>query len=441
MCTIGPPRRPACRICFEETGELLSPCACRGSSGFVHEDCLTQWAVAQRSGSPGSPEAWSPFLQCGTCKQGYTGKAAVALAIAWAGTVEQVGCDVLRGARRYTDREVLECLEAFHNLARTLSGDDNEELFARPKYGSLKEFLLREEVRDAHKPDFEDALRLTLSAMKIAQKQFGVRSITFAGAVSCRADVLMHKINTHAGYEPGTGRTHRTVERRAEAVAEPEGLYRQVLDIVERIDANPRSGTPPALIKRHRIETTMALANLLTQTERYEEAAKLQKRSLESTSKLFGRDSEQAAVCMANLGNCLFSTNRRKEAVELIREATAIRERIYGSKHPNVAYMLMELSECLAGEKASAESRKAHRAEAVLHAKRAVDIATWTLGEYHETTQDYKEQLFRLNRPLLVMSFNGLLLVLCLVPPLGMCWLLTLAGRSFWRWLMGGGGP
>ena len=65
MCTIGPPRRPACRICFDEAGELVSPCACRGSSGVVHVECLTKWALAQRASASGK---WSHFVQCELCK-------------------------------------------------------------------------------------------------------------------------------------------------------------------------------------------------------------------------------------------------------------------------------------------------------------------------------------------------------------------------------------
>lgn len=33
----------ACRICLEEDTPLISPCACKGSSGYIHERCLTKW--------------------------------------------------------------------------------------------------------------------------------------------------------------------------------------------------------------------------------------------------------------------------------------------------------------------------------------------------------------------------------------------------------------
>lgn len=33
----------ACRICLEEDKPLVSPCACKGSSGYIHEHCLNKW--------------------------------------------------------------------------------------------------------------------------------------------------------------------------------------------------------------------------------------------------------------------------------------------------------------------------------------------------------------------------------------------------------------
>ncbi|CAD7975021.1 unnamed protein product [Amoebophrya sp. A25] len=35
--------RPRCRYCLDSEGELVSPCACRGSSQWVHLACLRQW--------------------------------------------------------------------------------------------------------------------------------------------------------------------------------------------------------------------------------------------------------------------------------------------------------------------------------------------------------------------------------------------------------------
>lgn len=34
---------PTCRFCFEESGDLVSPCACSGTSAHVHVGCLRRW--------------------------------------------------------------------------------------------------------------------------------------------------------------------------------------------------------------------------------------------------------------------------------------------------------------------------------------------------------------------------------------------------------------
>ena len=33
----------SCKICLEDTGTLISPCKCKGSSAYVHSECLEEW--------------------------------------------------------------------------------------------------------------------------------------------------------------------------------------------------------------------------------------------------------------------------------------------------------------------------------------------------------------------------------------------------------------
>lgn len=33
----------SCRYCLEEEGEFVSPCRCKGSVSFIHEECLNKW--------------------------------------------------------------------------------------------------------------------------------------------------------------------------------------------------------------------------------------------------------------------------------------------------------------------------------------------------------------------------------------------------------------
>ena len=75
-----------CRICGEEgsTGSpLVSPCACRGGSKYVHLECLMQWAVTKDDEEQQGSFSWQKgifYRQCVTCKKDYFGETAVALA-------------------------------------------------------------------------------------------------------------------------------------------------------------------------------------------------------------------------------------------------------------------------------------------------------------------------------------------------------------------------
>ena len=59
-----------CRICFEngDHGELISPCACRGTSAFIHIECMKQQFRHQ--------ENWILF-SCPTCRKPYCGRQAL----------------------------------------------------------------------------------------------------------------------------------------------------------------------------------------------------------------------------------------------------------------------------------------------------------------------------------------------------------------------------
>ncbi|KAJ8600421.1 hypothetical protein CTAYLR_001471 [Chrysophaeum taylorii] len=61
------PSDATCFICLEG-GRLLRGCACRGTAGCVHVDCLAE--LAQRDKDAAAPSRWT---HCITCRQGYTG--------------------------------------------------------------------------------------------------------------------------------------------------------------------------------------------------------------------------------------------------------------------------------------------------------------------------------------------------------------------------------
>ena len=74
-----------CRICQEKGSDmspLVSPCACRGGSKYVHLECLQQWAGTKDDEEQERQVAWkrgAAYLECITCKQRFFGETAVAL--------------------------------------------------------------------------------------------------------------------------------------------------------------------------------------------------------------------------------------------------------------------------------------------------------------------------------------------------------------------------
>ncbi|KAF2668273.1 hypothetical protein BT63DRAFT_414290 [Microthyrium microscopicum] len=53
------------RVSYEdESGRLISPCKCRGSSRYVHENCLQQWRLS-------NPQSTRNYFECPTCKYKY----------------------------------------------------------------------------------------------------------------------------------------------------------------------------------------------------------------------------------------------------------------------------------------------------------------------------------------------------------------------------------
>ena len=82
----------ACRICLEpaDVGDY-QVCACRGSQGFAHIQCLADLAASKWP-------SLDPWRQCPTCKQNYVDRVHLALSKAlWEGAQDQSE-DVRRAA-------------------------------------------------------------------------------------------------------------------------------------------------------------------------------------------------------------------------------------------------------------------------------------------------------------------------------------------------------
>ncbi|OAY35897.1 uncharacterized protein LOC110628551 [Manihot esculenta] len=59
----GPGEQTQCRICLETDGrDFIAPCKCKGTSKYVHRECLDHWRAAKEGFA---------FVHCTTCKAPY----------------------------------------------------------------------------------------------------------------------------------------------------------------------------------------------------------------------------------------------------------------------------------------------------------------------------------------------------------------------------------
>lgn len=109
--TLGDEILPSCWVCLEpgirHGHELMRGCACRGSAGFAHIECLAEVAQsdgyrdgAENNGKQGQGYSYSTWTRCPTCKQDFSGATALALARAhWAQVNEGEGDDAIVSSR------------------------------------------------------------------------------------------------------------------------------------------------------------------------------------------------------------------------------------------------------------------------------------------------------------------------------------------------------
>jgi erythromycin esterase-like protein/ubiquitin-protein ligase len=63
-----------CRFCFSAEGELVSPCACRGSNEWLHLECLRQWQKTVVLTQPTHPKYQTNIdTVCNVCLEPFTG--------------------------------------------------------------------------------------------------------------------------------------------------------------------------------------------------------------------------------------------------------------------------------------------------------------------------------------------------------------------------------
>ena len=305
-----------CRICFggEEDGPLVQKCGCRGSAGWVHEDCLATW---RRTGV--NEDA---AIRCGQCHDSYR---------------DELSIEILR--ERLQER-------------REEHGDDHEDTIDAME-------VLGYELSHWHPEHFDEGCELLQKVLTARRGSLGDRhEVTFcAMALLCKALLLNDDLEAaeqllleafDSAIESFGARDQRTTNfahqlsilhiRREEYSADVETFCRSVFEIAleEFGERDPNTfcymGT---------------LATVLYHQGKLEEAEQLKRRSLKLYREVKGNRHPQTISMIVGLADLLEKKGDLVEAKELFRESLATNLAVHGPKRIETRISLCNVYEIL----------------------------------------------------------------------------------------------
>jgi len=300
------PEMKQCRICLEgsEDGPLLEACACRGSMAHIHSLCaVRQWEAR------GKPEC----LNCGLCKQPFTGQAAKALAAASQRSLE---------SRRRDQQPDLP------------NHEQNALLMAQVSTATL---LWRE-------GQLEEAAKAFNEALDGLQKLHGEKHTNTCTAHHNLGLVLLaqnhlqeagiHIRKARLGFIAEFGERHSLVlkARHNEALITYRiGKWQEAAQAFEEVLVVRRE-----VLGAEHIDTLKTLCNLgltLHNLHRDDEAVEMLQDALRGLEQVVGRQHSLALATMQNLSLAM-SPSKPEEAVRLGREAANGRQLAGGADNP-----------------------------------------------------------------------------------------------------------
>ena len=135
--------------------------------------------------------------------------------------------------------------------------------------------------------------------------------------------------------------------------------------------------SPSADLLPHAVGWSYELAELYMHSNRFEEAERLLRRTLDWQTAARGDSSEETATALNNLAQLFKATNRMAEAEPLMRRSLSISEAAYGKDHPAVAIDLSNLATLLQA------TNRIGEAEPLMRRSLAIDEAAF--GKDHPT--------------------------------------------------------
>lgn len=299
---------PSCRICFagDEDGPLVQPCSCRGTSSWVHSECLAQW----RRASSRLDAAYS----CGQCKAQYLDSLSVELLQdrlqaqrAEKGdqhqrtidTMNRLGIVLNEQGRSMEARSLLR--EALAAKRATLGDRHKETIVAMCNLLSL---IVR---RLIHHDDVyrHEAKVLCGEALPACREVFGERDSNTLQAMHLQAALLTS--------------------------SDPEGaieLHRELVRL-KRDTLGARDNDT--------LSTMNNLASLLSKQGDVEGARGLWQEVLSVRRQTIGGRHPDTLTTMSNLAFALKEQNDLSGAVQMKREVLSLKRECLGGEHPDTA--------------------------------------------------------------------------------------------------------
>ena len=307
--SVGAPNDACCLFCLDagdDAKPLMRGCACRGTFGWSHMDCLIKSSETRQAPKPPAPH-FAAWVYCSVCKQCFTGHVKLRLAIVlWAKHAHNVETDEERCA-------------AMSLYAVALA--EASEYVEAVRLGRV--------LMDVYGPEHYNAL-VCASNIATSLAQLG----EYKEAVTILRTSLTAMTCTCGPDDNGT------LAMKAHLIAtliefgahsEAEALAREALENMGRI-----------LGRHHRVtlDTTQRLAQALAAQRKYVEAVKIGREVFASKTRLLGAENETVLVMASNLAGYLMKCGQNAEAGQLLDTTLTMARRALGPTHEQTKILL-----------------------------------------------------------------------------------------------------
>ena len=296
-----------CVICYdgdELPRPIQSGCACRGHAGLAHVECRAEYAAHRMASEPELLDL-SAWVECGTCKQRFTGAMQLGLAEACCATTKHL-----------PEEDKLRIMAA-GNLASAVHAR-GRLAEAEAKYREILAVMRR--AFGQEDPNTM-AMAMNLATALAQQQKYAQAETAFREMLAVQRRVL--------GPEDRDTLTSRqnlaTLVTAQGKVAEAEALYRDVLPVLTRLLGPEHPDT---------LRTMANLGNALARQHKEAEAQVIYREVLASQKQVLGPAHPQTLLTNANLATTLDRQGRFVDAQAMYREVMAAQQRVLGPNHP-----------------------------------------------------------------------------------------------------------